>query len=224
MAGFAGCVGGVRVILGRTVISAGSAGLVRLAPHPAVIVVCILRRLLQNHQIVGADVPVNDARRVDPLERLENGRKKPHGLFGRHLPFLLDVFPQRDAVQVFHHQKCRVVLLEIVQNRDDRLFAGKIMQHSGLSQEPLFVACFPLLDGDPLPGQNIGSLIGNPKPSDPDHPVNGVSLIQQRSGGDGVRSWCRSHRSFLRSHYSMGARLFCRIASTRQIDFQLNPA
>ena len=80
-----------------------------------------------DHDVVGADVPVDEPAAVDLLQRLAHGRQQLHGL-GKGHPGgqLFQEGLQRDALHELHDDVGGVVLLKVVQHPHD---AGNVVQH-----------------------------------------------------------------------------------------------
>ena len=89
------------------------------------------------HQVVRADVPVNDACIVHTLHGLHDRAEAPDDLFHCPASIFWDQFAQGNAVQVFHHDiGCRICL-KVVQNRNDRLIRCKIMERPRFLQKTI---------------------------------------------------------------------------------------
>ena len=165
-----------------------------------------------DHQVAGADVPVQHARGVDPRKHFHD-RLKPAG-DRLHTPgsALTDLLSERFRPEILHHDIGRPVLLEIIQNSDDRRLLRKLPQNPGLAQKTgpillkagqvcrgrgsdrkIFPCSLPsphtdlpaevFFDRDLSPGLQVHSLICNSEASLPDHADQPVASVQHRPGG-----------------------------------------
>ena len=81
--------------------------------------------VLQNHDVVRRDVPVNHSAVMDPLQR-QHDRRQHGNRFLRRNPslrrdsrFLFQILAQRDTVEIFHHEIGRFVCGEAVVDVDN---------------------------------------------------------------------------------------------------------
>ena len=90
----------------------------------------------KDHDIVGADVPVDDVRLMDVLQGLHDGLQELQQLIGLHGAGAADPVRQGLTVEVLHDDICGVVLLEAAADMDHRRLVLEFGQGPGLPEEP----------------------------------------------------------------------------------------
>ena len=97
--------------------------------------------VLQNHNVVRCDIPVNHPAVMHTLQRQHDRREQGDGLFRRNPSlrrnggFLFQILAQRDAVEIFHHKIGRFVCGEAVVDVDDAVLVLERGQALGLVQK-----------------------------------------------------------------------------------------
>ena len=92
------------------------------------------------HDVVGADVPVDDIGVVKLLQVLQQPGQAGNQLLGVDGAGLLHHTVKRRAVQIFHGDVCRTIDLKVVQNLHHRVHGRQGCQHFGLPQEVTLAA------------------------------------------------------------------------------------
>ena len=103
----------------------------------------------QHHDVVGADVPVDDAPGVDVLQRADDRQQQADRLGGGQGAVRLQVFFQGHPVQEVHDDVGGAVLLAEVPHADDAGFLIEAGQHPRFAQEFFLV----LVEGVPVGAQ-----------------------------------------------------------------------
>ena len=93
--------------------------------------------LSDQHDIVGADVAVDQTLGVDLPQRTEHGHQQAYRVVGRNVAHLLEIALERDAVEVFHDDVDGAVLLEEIAHRHDACLVGEFGEGAGFSQKVL---------------------------------------------------------------------------------------
>ena len=113
----------------------------------------------QHHDVVGADIPVDDAVGVHPLQRAHHRHEQGHGVGGSQTPLLFQVVLQGDAVQEVHDDVGGAVLLTEIPHPHDTGLLVEPGQHPGLAEEFLLV----FREGVPVGAQGgkhrVGSVV-----------------------------------------------------------------
>ena len=96
---------------------------------------------LGQHDIVRADIAVDDPGFMDVFQRDHSRHQKIQRLFPVHGAVFVQPVLQGPAVQILHDDICRLVFLEIILDADDAVFLAEFREHHGLAVKLL--AVFP---------------------------------------------------------------------------------
>ena len=96
-------------------------------------------QILAEHDIGGAQVAVDQAVRVNLGEGDHGGLQHVTDHVEGHGSVLFAVFPERDALDIFHHDVGCVIFLENVTDPDDMGVVGKLGEEPGFFHEALLL-------------------------------------------------------------------------------------
>ena len=140
--------------------------------------------VIQQHNILGLDIPVHDAVGVGMLQRLEDLGDEVHGLpAGKLAAPLVEVLPQGHAVHILHDDILQIIVHRDIVHLDD---VRVIQQRDGLgfvleAADQLFVIkklFFQHLDGDLVAGADIAAFINIGHAANADQTFNQIAAIQ----------------------------------------------
>ena len=161
-----------------------------------------------HHNVIGLDIPVNNADLMYPCHGLNNGSKDIKGLLRcQFATVILDILCQGDAFHILHDDVCRIVGQEEILYLHNLVHVREPGQQFCFAHKPLPVvaetlavaaadikyrhsgAAFPhnhargivLLNGDRDIQIDIPAKIGNAKPALSQHSANLVLFLQNRT-------------------------------------------
>ena len=91
----------------------------------------------QHHNVVRTDVPVNNARLVDPLQALHHRSEGIQHPFRAECTILLHIVLQRLTLEELHNDISSTILRKEVLNPDNLRYIAELCQTLGLPQKPL---------------------------------------------------------------------------------------
>ena len=90
------------------------------------------------HDIIRADIAMDNPRRVDLFKRAHHRQHQVKDLIDSHRAVGVQILIEIDTVKILHDDIRRTVRLKIIANVNDTLFAGEHRDAARLNQKPLF--------------------------------------------------------------------------------------
>ena len=96
-----------------------------------------LHTAAREHNVVRADVAVDNTLCMDPLQRAHHGQQQVKRLLHGQLAFTLQIGRKRLALEIFHDDVSRVVFFKKIAHIHDACLTGELRQTARFAQEAL---------------------------------------------------------------------------------------